>query len=92
MKWVPGQHRLLQPGHHQHYFSPKSIDTLLRRNSFDGVEFVHLRPVRARTMIGDIAKRGAFALMRGIDSLTRGRVNLDNLFVLARKREAPARG
>jgi len=78
----------LQARDHSHHYSRSSIGRLLRRNGFETVEFVHLRPVRAPQGYSrrqQLVKDACFAMVRAMAMLTRGRVNLDNLYVIARK-------
>ncbi len=73
-----------QARHHAHHFSVTSLRRLLERNGFTRLRFVHLRPVAdAAGPVGRALKRGAYEAVRAAAVLTRGRLNLDNLFVLA---------
>jgi SAM-dependent methyltransferase len=76
---------------HLHHYSQASIRTLLERNGFTRIGFVHLRPVGAEpgaSRFEGPAKRTWFAAVRALAVLTRGRANLDNLFVVAYKSAA----
>jgi 2-polyprenyl-3-methyl-5-hydroxy-6-metoxy-1,4-benzoquinol methylase len=78
----------LQARDHAHHYSTSSIRQLLQRNGFAEVEFVHLRPVQAATGASELrqlAKVAGFHAVRALAGLTGGRLNLDNLFVIARK-------
>jgi SAM-dependent methyltransferase len=79
----------LQARDHCHYYSPATIRRLLERNGFSDVRFVHLPPVdsvaRHRRPLGQLARKGWLAAVRGLAIGTRERVNMDNLFVLARR-------
>jgi 2-polyprenyl-3-methyl-5-hydroxy-6-metoxy-1,4-benzoquinol methylase len=78
--------KYLQADHHFHHYSTSSITRLLERNGFAGVEFTHLHPVQASN--GWFMRRArnlCFDAIRGLAVVTGGRVNLDNLFVLARR-------
>lgn len=73
---------------HLHHYSKGSIRRLLERNGFTGVAFVHLRPVGAEpgaSRLEQPAKNVWFEAVRALGALTGGQVNLDNLFVVARK-------
>jgi len=73
---------------HLHHYSTSAIRRLLQRNGFTGVSFAHLRPVRAEhgaSRFQQPAKHAWFEAVRALAVLTGGHVNLDNLFVLARK-------
>jgi SAM-dependent methyltransferase len=74
----------LQPRHHLHHYTRGSIRRLLERNGFSRIEFIHLPPIQASGPAG-LLQRAAFEAIRGLAVVTGGRVNLDNLFVLARK-------
>jgi SAM-dependent methyltransferase len=80
----------LQPFDHQHHYSASSLRRLLTRNGFHDIEFIHLLPIQSRA--GRFSSRwikGAwFIAVKAIDRLSLGHLNLDNLFVIARK--APA--
>jgi hypothetical protein len=60
----------------------------LKRNGFAEVSFAHLRPVAAEpgaSRFEQPAKDAWFEAVRALAVLTGGLVNLDNLFVVARK-------
>jgi 2-polyprenyl-3-methyl-5-hydroxy-6-metoxy-1,4-benzoquinol methylase len=83
-----GLHYLEARDHLNHY-SVKTITTLLSRNTFSGIEFTYLKPIRSiagsksRVLAG---VKDAYAAMASIVFLlSAGRVNLNNLFVIARK-------
>ena len=78
----------LQARNHAHHYSMSSIRKLLRRNGFERVEFVHLRPVQAvndRTGLVRGATNASFQVVRALAVLSGGRLNFDNLFVVAFK-------
>jgi hypothetical protein len=77
----------LQAREHLHHYSTNSIRRLLQRNGFKEVGFVHLRPVAAEpgaNRFEQPAKTAWFEAVRALGVLTRGYLNLDNLFVVAR--------
>jgi len=74
----------LQARHHLHHYSMASIRRLLERNGFSRVEFLHLRPIQRAGVTGG-AKNVGFQAVRALAFVTGGRLNIDNLFVLARK-------
>jgi 2-polyprenyl-3-methyl-5-hydroxy-6-metoxy-1,4-benzoquinol methylase len=84
----------LQAHHHAHHYSMASIRRLLARNGFPHVEFVHVRPVQGAAAVkGGLrrqVKNASFAAVSALATATRGRVNLDNLFVVARKEARPS--
>jgi hypothetical protein len=72
-----------------------TIRRLLERSGFDHVTFHHLPPVQCieggRTGLATILKNSAFHAARAIYAISGGRLNLDNLFVLARGGPGPVR-
>lgn len=85
----------LQARDHLHHYSMSGIRGLLSRNGFSSVRFLHLRPIEGASGRGWALRREAkdalFWAVRALDALSGGRLNLDNLFVVARK-EVRARG
>jgi 2-polyprenyl-3-methyl-5-hydroxy-6-metoxy-1,4-benzoquinol methylase len=79
--------KYLQAQDHLHHYSPASITRLLQRNGFTDVEFVHLRPVMPPDNSPQrlLFRRLCFSGVRTLALVTAGRLNLDTLFVLARK-------
>jgi 2-polyprenyl-3-methyl-5-hydroxy-6-metoxy-1,4-benzoquinol methylase len=79
----------LQARDHMHHYSAASIRRLLARNGFAEIEFVHLRPVASLHHRDSVMARAMrevwFQTVRGLDALSGGRLNYDNLFVVARK-------
>jgi SAM-dependent methyltransferase len=79
----------LQARDHYHHYSTESIRRLLERNGFSRVRFVHLRPVDSTSSSGSAARKLVrkvwFDAVRGLAMATRGRLNLDNLFVVAQR-------
>jgi hypothetical protein len=71
----------------------KWIKSSLERNGFSRVQFVHLRPVQTVRGSKKGARRGAkhvgFEVVRALALVSRGRLNFDNLFVLAHKEPQP---
>jgi SAM-dependent methyltransferase len=90
-RWIygmrPGRHYLV-PRDHLHVYTPRTARLLLERNGFE-VRFVHLPPIQvALDLPGPLfraAKNAWSAGVRVLDRATAGRVNLDNLFVVARR-------
>jgi 2-polyprenyl-3-methyl-5-hydroxy-6-metoxy-1,4-benzoquinol methylase len=79
----------LQARDHAHHYSTASISRLLERNGFTAIEFLHLRPVGSvstgsRRLRGGV-KRLGFEAVRALARASGGRLNFDNLFVVARK-------
>jgi 2-polyprenyl-3-methyl-5-hydroxy-6-metoxy-1,4-benzoquinol methylase len=77
----------LQARDHLHHYSSTTIRTLLERNGFAAVEFLHLRPVQDPDggRVRRFAKAGWFTAVKLLAAASRGRLNYDNLFVVARK-------
>lgn len=76
----------IQPRDHLHHYSPTSIRKLLERNMFADIQFTHLQPVlsdKSRVFRG--IKRVGFEIVRALALISRGRLNYDSLFVVARK-------
>ncbi|HKJ25792.1 MAG TPA: methyltransferase domain-containing protein [Myxococcota bacterium] len=82
-----GRHYLV-PNDHLHVYTPRTARTLIERNGFE-VRFVHLPPIQEAVDLPGPLFRGLknawAASVRGLDRATGGRVNLDNLFVIARR-------
>jgi 2-polyprenyl-3-methyl-5-hydroxy-6-metoxy-1,4-benzoquinol methylase len=79
----------LQPRDHLQHWSPATIRRLLEQNGFVRPEFHHLPPIQSvgggRTGLATVLKNGLFQTARAVSLGTAGRVNLDNLFAMARK-------
>jgi 2-polyprenyl-3-methyl-5-hydroxy-6-metoxy-1,4-benzoquinol methylase len=80
----------LQARDHVHQYSVDSIYRLLERNRFTRIKFIHLAPVQPTGMAKlpvKFAKVAGSMAIRALDTISGGRWNLDNLFVLASKVE-----
>jgi SAM-dependent methyltransferase len=79
----------LQPRDHFHHYSPVTLRRLLERNGFSRVQFLHLRPIDSDAeqpgLGGRVARSVWFHGARALGTLSGGHLNLDNLFVAARK-------
>jgi SAM-dependent methyltransferase len=79
----------LQARDHLHHYSMTGIRRLLNRNGFSRVQFVHLHPIETVSGSGRGLRQGAknasFRAVRALATLSGGRLNLDNLFVVGRK-------
>ena len=79
----------LQVRDHAHHYSMSSIRQLLERNGFSRVEFVHLHPIHNPSSMDSPFRRGIrtalFEGVRAVAAVSNGRLNFDNLFVVARK-------
>jgi 2-polyprenyl-3-methyl-5-hydroxy-6-metoxy-1,4-benzoquinol methylase len=85
--------KYLQATDHFHHYSAGSIRKLLGRNGFTDVSFIHLHPIGSadsrRAPFVDPIKNACFQGLRALDQCSGGRLNFDNLFVVARKGTAP---
>lgn len=78
----------LEAKDHVNLYSMSTIRQVLRRNGYGNVEFIHLRPIQSlagsRNRVLTLAKNTAFRVSKMLFYVSLGRLNLDNLFVLAR--------
>lgn len=78
----------LEAKDHVNLYSMNTIRQVLRRNGYGNVEFIHLRPIQSlagsRNRVLTLAKNTAFRVSKMLFYVSLGRLNLDNLFVLAR--------
>lgn len=77
----------LQARDHVHHYSTSSLRALLARNGFSSIEFTHLPPVDSilrRSAIARRVRQLSFDVVCGLAAATGGRLNLDNLFAVAR--------
>lgn len=83
----------LQVKDHAHHYSVSTIRELLHQHGFSRTEFVHLRPIEDYSGRLGILSRGVanavFVGVKWLAAISRGRVNFDNLFVLAQKGAEP---
>jgi 2-polyprenyl-3-methyl-5-hydroxy-6-metoxy-1,4-benzoquinol methylase len=81
--------KYLQASDHAHYYSAPSIRRLLERNGFADVALIHLPPIETgegwRGAFVNLGKNATFQLLRALAVCSGGRLNFDNLFVVARK-------
>lgn len=74
---------------HVNIYSPKLLAQVLRRNGFRDVTFDHLRPIQSvsggRSRFLRAVKNGWYYSSVMLSHMTLGRVNVDNLFVKAKK-------
>jgi SAM-dependent methyltransferase len=79
----------LQARDHLNHYSMFSIRTLLERNGFSDIEFVHLHPIRSvsgrKGRFVPAVKNVWFEGVRALAVISKGRFNFDNLFVVAHK-------
>jgi 2-polyprenyl-3-methyl-5-hydroxy-6-metoxy-1,4-benzoquinol methylase len=74
---------------HPHLYKQSGIRRLLERNGFSAIDFVHLHPIqgvapRKGNWLGKMKNLG-FQVVRVVAVVSGGALNLDNLFVVARK-------
>jgi 2-polyprenyl-3-methyl-5-hydroxy-6-metoxy-1,4-benzoquinol methylase len=74
----------LQARDHPHHYSASAVRTILERNGFE-VQFLHLRPTDSMNPLARGLRDVWFQAVRALAILSRGRLNYDNLFVIARK-------
>lgn len=81
---------------HVNIYSMKSLARILERNGYGDFEFLHLTPVQSvsgsKSRLLKLAKNAWFYSSAALHRLTRGAVNFDNLFVIARKRATGVAG
>ena len=79
----------LQPHDHFHHYSSSALRALMARNGFSRVEFVHLHAIdpasSTRRISSQLARSLWFHTARGLAAVSRSRVNIDNLYAVARK-------
>jgi len=77
----------LQARQHLHHYSKSTIRRLLERNRFSEIEFTHLQPVSALegSMVRRQVKATLFMAVRALATVSGGRLNYDNLFVVAHR-------
>jgi 2-polyprenyl-3-methyl-5-hydroxy-6-metoxy-1,4-benzoquinol methylase len=81
----------MQGADHPHHYSMRSIRALLVRNGFADVAFTHLRPIGSvsgtgwRAVVVGPLKSMSYQVLRALAVCSGGRLNFDNLFVIARK-------
>ena len=79
----------LEARDHINVYSMKTLTRVLHRNGFSKVDFAHFHPIQgfsgSRNRFSVLAKNALFQLSRVLFAVTFGRVNLDNLFAVARR-------
>ena len=75
----------MQARDHCHLYSMASVRRLLERNGFTRIEFVHLHPCQDARALLRGAKNLGYGVVRALALISAGHLNLDNLFVVARK-------
>ena len=84
----PGAH-YLEARDHLNNYSVKSLSAILRVNGFKDIEFTHLPPIQSvagsRSVFLRVIKNAWFNIARLLAFISGGMLNLDNLFVVARK-------
>ncbi len=79
----------LEAKHHINIYSMNTISKVLRRNGFNTIDFTHLHPIQSfsgsRSRLLKLAKNGLYYVSEVLFTVSFGRINTDNLFVVARK-------
>lgn len=90
----PDRH-YLEARDHMNIYSPSTIRRVLACHGFSDVAFIHLPPVQSicgsKSRLLRALKNTWFQSARALHALTLRSINLDNLFVVARKRETDGR-
>lgn len=84
----PGLH-YLEARDHINLYKVSTLRRVLERNGFHDVRFIHLRPIEAVADAGErmsrFLKRAWFAAAVALFHASFGRINIDNLFAVARR-------
>ncbi|MFH0892315.1 MAG: class I SAM-dependent methyltransferase [Candidatus Falkowbacteria bacterium] len=91
-KWLrgetPGAH-YLEAKDHVNIYSAGTLSAILTANGYKDIKFIHLHPIQSisgsRSGFLRVIKNGWFYAAKLIGFFTGNRVNMDNLFVAARK-------
>jgi 2-polyprenyl-3-methyl-5-hydroxy-6-metoxy-1,4-benzoquinol methylase len=79
----------LEARDHINQYSAKTISLLLKRNGFNDVSFIHLYPIQSvvggKSQFLRFLKNSFFKLSQFICMISFGRINFDNLFIVAKK-------
>lgn len=79
----------LEAKDHINIYSTKTIKRLLKQAGFGNVKFIHLHPIQSVSGSKSVLKKGLknfwFNLAKFIHFITGNKMNLDNLFIVARK-------
>jgi SAM-dependent methyltransferase len=79
----------LEARDHINLYSMDTMRRVLARNGYRDIDFVHLPPIQSlagsRNRVLTVGKNTAFQLSKALFHVSRGRLNLDNLFVAARR-------
>ena len=79
----------LEAKDHINLYRVSTLRRVLMRNGFHRVRFIHLRPIEAVAdaggMTARLAKRAWFVVAVALFHASLGRINVDNLFVVARR-------
>lgn len=79
----------LEAKDHLNIYSPRTISAVLKRNGFNSIKFIHLRPIQSvsgsKSMFLKIIKNLWFWGATCLFKITLGKINIDNLFIIARK-------
>lgn len=80
----------LEARDHINIYSPGAIKTILNKNGFRKIKFVHLHPIQSvtgsKSPLLKAVKNLWFYLAKLLNAVSFGEINIDNLFIVARKR------
>jgi 2-polyprenyl-3-methyl-5-hydroxy-6-metoxy-1,4-benzoquinol methylase len=89
LKGMQSNIHYLEARDHINIYSTKTIAQVLRRNGYSNVRFLHLKPIQgvsgSKNRFLRLLKNSWFHSSVALSYVSWGRVNLDNLFVLAKK-------
>ncbi len=89
LKGMKADIHYLEARDHVNIYSMRTISQVLNRNGFSPVRFIHLRPIQSlsgsRSKLLRLLKNLWFHSAVALFGMSFGRVNLDNLFVIADK-------
>jgi 2-polyprenyl-3-methyl-5-hydroxy-6-metoxy-1,4-benzoquinol methylase len=87
LKGMNSRVHYLEAKDHMNIYSMNTIKRVLCRNGFNTIKFVHLHPIQSisgsKNHLLKLAKTGFFYCSKMLFTLTFGKLNIDNLFVVA---------
>lgn len=79
----------LEASDHINIYSPSAIKTILNKNGFGKIKFIHLHPIQSVTgsknSLLKAIKNLWFYSAKLLSTVSAGKINIDNLFVIAQK-------
>lgn len=89
LKGMDNNTHYLEVKDHVNIYSPSKLRQVLSRNGFKNIEFIHLKPIQSvsgsRNRLLKYLKNFWFYISLLLYKLSWGRINTDNLFVVAKK-------